>query len=85
MSLKAFRRAAFSAAAQAPYIAMASVAAPAGIPNPDARSFTHDIRRKPLRRDHNTMLMISEESGQVEQASSGEHRYTRRGIGLDAT
>jgi len=45
MSFKASGRAAFSAAAQAAYIATASVAAPAGIPTPDARSLTQDIPR----------------------------------------
>src|SRR5690348_2765666 len=48
MSFNASGRAALSAAAQAPYITTASVAAPAGIPNPDARSLTQGMWRIPL-------------------------------------
>jgi hypothetical protein len=43
MSFNASGRAAFSAEVHAAYIATASVAAPTGIPDTDARSFTHDI------------------------------------------
>lgn len=52
MSCNASGRAAFSAAAQAAYIATASVAAPAGMPATDARSFTQDIRLEPSGEDH---------------------------------
>jgi hypothetical protein len=48
MSFNASGRAAFSAATQAAYMATATVAAPAGIRKPDARSLTHDMRRIPL-------------------------------------
>jgi hypothetical protein len=49
MSFNAPGRAAFSAATQAAYIATASVAAPAGTPNSDARSLTQDTVTPPLK------------------------------------
>jgi len=58
MSCNASGRAALSAATQAAYIATASVAAPAGMPAAEARSFTHDIRRIPTHGDHNGIQTV---------------------------
>src|ERR1700678_2016559 len=65
MSCNASGRAAFSAAAQAAYIATASVAAPAGTPAADAKSLTQDIRI-PSHGDHNADRTVGARPDSVE-------------------
>jgi hypothetical protein len=80
MSFNASGRAAFSAAAQAAYIATASVAAPAGIPAADVRSFTQDMRRVLVGRDHNARQTVGR--GEISRLPSSD-RHLRQMLGTD--